>query len=81
VESARQAVFVAVGLEGANLPLLARIAVRPPVRLRGLRFAELFAWVSASLASDAVLADDPVAWPHIDWGPCKIADCRSQIAD
>jgi uncharacterized protein YegL len=68
VESARQAVFVAVGIEGANMPLLARIAVRPPVKLRGLRFAELFAWLSASIASDAVPADDPVALPRLDWG-------------
>jgi uncharacterized protein YegL len=60
VESARQAVFFAVGIEGANMPLLARIAGRPPVKLRGLRFADLFTWLSASIASDAVLADDPV---------------------
>ena len=60
VESARQAAFFAVGIEGANMPLLARIAVRPPVKLRGLRFADLFTWLAASLASDPVLADDPV---------------------
>jgi uncharacterized protein YegL len=60
VESAGQAVFFAVGIEGANMPLLARIAVRPPVKLRGLRFADLFTWLAASLASDPVLADDPV---------------------
>jgi uncharacterized protein YegL len=68
VESARQAAFFAVGIEGANMPLLARIAVRPPVMLHGLRFADLFTWLSASIASDAVLADDPVALPRIDWG-------------
>jgi uncharacterized protein YegL len=68
VESARQAVFFAVGIEGANMPLLARIAVRPPIKLRKLRFADLFTWLSASIASDAVLADDPVALPRIDWG-------------
>ncbi len=67
VESARQAVFFAVGIEGANLPLLARIAVRPPVKLSGLRFADLFTWLSASIAG-AGLADEPVAWPRIDWG-------------
>ena len=68
VESARQAAFFAVGIERANMPLLARIAVRPPVKLRELRFADLFTWLSASIASDAVLADDPVALPRIDWG-------------
>jgi uncharacterized protein YegL len=68
VESAREAVFFAVGLEGANMPLLARIAVRPPLKLRKLSFAELFTWLAASIASDAGLADDPVALPRIDWG-------------
>ena len=50
------------------MPLLARIAVRPPIKLRKLCFADLFTWLSASIASDAVLADDPVALPRIDWG-------------
>jgi uncharacterized protein YegL len=68
VESARQAVFFVVGIEGANMPLLARISVRPPVKLRKFRFADLFTWLSASIASDAVLADDPIALPPIDWG-------------
>jgi uncharacterized protein YegL len=67
VESARQAVFLAVGIEGANMPLLARIAVRPPIMLRKFRFADLFTWVSACIAR-AALADDPVALPPIDWG-------------
>jgi len=67
-ESDRQAVFFAVGIEGANMPLLARIAVRPPIQLRKFRFADLFTWLSASIASHSVLADDPVALPRIDWG-------------
>jgi uncharacterized protein YegL len=68
VESARQAAFFAVGVEGANLPLLARIAVRPPIQLRKFRFADLFTWLSASIAGDAALADGPVALPRTDWG-------------
>jgi uncharacterized protein YegL len=68
VESARLAVFFAVGIEGANMPLLARIAVRPAVKLRKLCFADLFTWVAASIASDAVLDDTSVALPPIDWG-------------
>jgi uncharacterized protein YegL len=68
VESARQAAFFVVGIEGANVPLLARIAVRPPMKLRKLCFAELFTWLSESIAA-AVLADDPFPSPPIDWGP------------
>jgi uncharacterized protein YegL len=68
MESAGQAVFFAVGLEGANLPLLARISVRPAVQLRKSSFAELFTWVAASITSDAVLPDDPVGLPPSDWG-------------
>jgi uncharacterized protein YegL len=67
LESARQAVFFAVGIEGANMPLLARIAVRPPIKLRKLRFADLFTWLSASIAT-AALAEGPVALPPSDWG-------------
>jgi uncharacterized protein YegL len=66
VESAGQAVFIAVGVEGANMPLLARIAVRPPVKLHGLRFANLFTWLSANIAVGP--APGEVSLPPIDWG-------------
>jgi uncharacterized protein YegL len=66
MEWARQAVFFAVGVEGANMPLLARIALRRPVKLHGLGFAKLFTWLSASIASDTALEDGPL--PPIDWG-------------
>ena len=67
-ESARKAAFFAVGVEGANLKLLARMAARPPVKLHGLRFADLFAWLSASTARVAAHGDDQVPLPLIDWG-------------
>jgi uncharacterized protein YegL len=66
VEAAGQAVFFAVGVEGANMPLLARIAVRPPVKLRKLCFANLFTWLSASIACGADPGEGP--WPPGDWG-------------
>jgi len=52
-EASRQAAFFAVGVEGANMNLLTRIAVRPPLKLEGLRFSDLFVWVSASTARAA----------------------------
>jgi uncharacterized protein YegL len=67
-ESARQAVFFAVGVAGANMPFLTRIAGRPPVKLPGLRFARLFSWLAASIVCDAALGDDLAALPSIDWG-------------
>jgi uncharacterized protein YegL len=68
-EAGRRAAFFAVGVEGANMKLLARIAVRPPVKLDGLRFAELFAWLSASTARAATSEiDEEAALPDIQWG-------------
>jgi uncharacterized protein YegL len=42
--------FFAVGVPGANMDILARIATRTPLRLEGLKFRELFAWLSSSLS-------------------------------
>jgi uncharacterized protein YegL len=68
-EAGRKAAFFAVGVEGANMKLLARIAVRPPVKLDGLRFAELFAWLSASTARAATSdMDEEAAVRDIQWG-------------
>lgn len=48
-EEQRKAAFFAVGVQGADLPRLEAISVRQPVMLDGLRFDELFVWLSASM--------------------------------
>lgn len=43
--------FFAVGVQGANLDTLRHFTNREPLKLTGLRFRDLFQWLSASLKS------------------------------
>jgi uncharacterized protein YegL len=47
-EASKAFSFFAVGVEGANLEVLKQVCVREPLKLDGLRFRDLFQWLSNS---------------------------------
>lgn len=67
-EQAKAFAFFAVGVEGADFKKLGQLSVRQPLRLNGLRFQEMFMWLSSSLGyvsrsapSDEIKLANPVA--------------------
>lgn len=50
-EDSKAFAFFAIGVKGANMDILRQISVREPLSLDGLKFRELFSWLSSSLRS------------------------------
>ncbi|SFU25876.1 vWA domain-containing protein [Paraburkholderia aspalathi] len=51
-EASKKFAFFAVGVQGANMDTLAQVSTaRQPLMLQGLRFRELFLWLSTSMAA------------------------------
>ncbi len=64
-------VSLPIGIQGANLEVLAQFSSKPAVALDGLKFRELFQWLSASMArvSASTSSDASVQLPSMDgWG-------------
>ena len=71
-EAEKAFAFFAVGVEGANMDVLGELCPRGPMRLSGLKFRDLFAWLSSSLSGvsrsqvgQTVALPAPTGWASV----------------
>jgi uncharacterized protein YegL len=71
-ETSKSFAFFAIGVQNADMKTLKQIAVREPIKLKGLMFRELFVWLSTSMKSisssvpgDAVPLAAPSGWTEV----------------
>jgi len=69
-EARKGVVFYGVGVEGADLQTLAKFSLsRPPLKLKGLAFGDLFTWLSKSLSAIAhSRPGEQAPLPPVGWG-------------
>ncbi len=69
-ESRRGVIFYGVGVEKADMQILARFSdVRPPLKLKGMAFGDLFMWLSKSLSAIAhSRPGEQAPLPPVGWG-------------
>lgn len=65
--------FFSIGIEGADMDKMKQFTNRPPMKLKGLAFDELFQWLSASASSvsasnpgDGVKLPSPEGWGELE---------------
>jgi uncharacterized protein YegL len=67
-EAAKGVSFFAVGVGGANMQRLGEVAVRTPLKLDGLKFVELFVWLSQSQKRvSASKVGEQTGLPPVGW--------------
>ncbi len=71
-EASKSFAFFPIGVENADMSVLSQLSVREPLKLDGLKFQELFSWLSSSLRSvsqstpgESVALESPSGWASV----------------